>query len=236
MQNPTRNDNVPSAAAFFQNVRPETRVVLLIDGANLFHTTQNLRFAVDYKRMFDMFALYATVVRVIYFTPYKESLESTHGGNTAYISMQKLIDWMEYNGISVVKKKVQEWTDAKTGKRKSKANLDVDIAVGFVKALEYCDRIYMFSGDGDFVPLISYGKDKGKQITVISSLVSNPVVVSDELRRVADDFIDLKDLRPYIERAEQAHKFVNRTERAEDEDENEEDISLPQAFSGSANA
>ena len=58
----------------------------------------------------------------------------------------------------------------------------------------------LFSGDGVFRSLVADLQLRGKRVSVISTLQSSPPMIADELRRQADQFIDLADLEPIISR------------------------------------
>lgn len=168
------------------------RVGLFIDGANLYATTKSLGFDVDFKRLLDLFAQEAHLVRAIYFTAILEDQE--------FSSLRPLVDWLAYNGFSVITKPAKEFTDA-SGRRKLKGNMDVEMAVEVMRLGEQLDHIVLFSGDGDFRYLVAAMQEKGKRVTVVSSLVTRPAMIADELRRQVDQFIEFADLQASIARA-----------------------------------
>src|SRR3546814_14384514 len=63
------------------------------------------------------------------------------------------------------------------------------------------DHILLFSGDGDFRRLVEALQRRGVRVTVISTIKAQPPMVADELRRQADNFIELYDLAPHIQRS-----------------------------------
>ena len=65
------------------------------------------------------------------------------------------------------------------------------------------DHFVLFSGAGEFAPLVETLKNHGRRVTVVSTMATQPPVVSDDLRRGADQFIDLVDLDPKISRAQE---------------------------------
>jgi uncharacterized LabA/DUF88 family protein len=69
---------------------------------------------------------------------------------------------------------------------------------------EHIDHAILFSGDGDFRSLLEAVQRRGVRVTVVSTLRSQPPMVSDDLRRQADTFIDLIDLQHIITRQSQA--------------------------------
>ncbi len=170
---------------------PHERIALFIDGVSLYATAKSLEFDVDYKRLLMLFGQRAQLVRAYYYTALAEDQE--------YSSIRPLIDWLGYNGFSVVTKPTKEFTDA-SGRRKVKGNMDVEIAVQAIQMASSLDHLVLFSGDGDFRSLVADLQLRGKRVSVISTLQSNPPMIADELRRQADQFIDLADLEPIIAR------------------------------------
>jgi uncharacterized LabA/DUF88 family protein len=170
---------------------PHERIALFIDGVSLYATAKSLEFDVDYKRLLMLFGQRAQLVRAFYYTAVAEDQE--------YSSIRPLVDWLAYNGFSVVTKPTKEFTDA-SGRRKVKGNMDIEIAVHAIQMAPALDHIVLFSGDGDFRSLVADLQLRGKRVSVISTLQSNPPMIADELRRQADQFIDLADLEPIIAR------------------------------------
>ena len=167
------------------------RVALFIDGANLYATSKSLGFDIDYKRLLTFFRQKGQLVRALYYTALAEDQE--------YSSIRPLIDWLDYNGYTMVTKPTKEFTDA-LGRRKVKGNMDIELAVDAMRLADNLDHIVLFSGDGDFKSLVAALQQKGKRVSVISTLQTQPPMVSDDLRRQADQFIDIADLETMIGR------------------------------------
>lgn len=167
------------------------RIALFIDGANLYATSKSLGFDVDYKRLLALFRQKGHLVRALYYTALSEDQE--------YSSIRPLIDWLDYNGFTMVTKPTKEFTDA-SGRRKVKGNMDIELAVDAMRLAESLDHIVLFSGDGDFRGLVAALQQNGKRVSVVSTLQTQPAMVADELRRQADQFIDLADLEQIIGR------------------------------------
>jgi uncharacterized LabA/DUF88 family protein len=170
---------------------PTERVALFIDGANLYATAKALGFDIDYKRLLVHFRRQGQLVRALYYTALVEDQE--------YSSIRPLIDWLDYNGYTMVTKPAKEFTDA-TGRRKIKGNMDIELAVDAMELSIYLDHIVLFSGDGDFRSLVEALQHKGTRVSVVSTLTTTPPMVADELRRQADQFIDLAYLQQEIGR------------------------------------
>ena len=171
---------------------PNERISLFIDGSNLYAAARALRFDIDYKRLLEMFSEKGRLIRAFYYTALIEDQE--------YSPIRPLVDWLDYNGYTMVTKPTKEFADA-TGRRKLKGNMDIELAIDVMEMAQNLDHIVIFSGDGDFRRLVEAVQRKGVQGTVVSTMRSQPPMVADELRRQADTFIDLMDLRHDIARS-----------------------------------
>jgi uncharacterized LabA/DUF88 family protein len=167
------------------------RIALFIDGANLYATAKALGFDIDYKRLLTEFQAGGTLVRAFYYTAIIEDQE--------YSSIRPLVDWLDYNGYTVVTKATKEFIDA-TGRRKVKGNMDVELAVDAMELARHIDEMVLFSGDGDFRSLVKAVQRHGVRVAVVSSIAVQPPLVADDLRRQADVFIELKELQQLIGR------------------------------------
>jgi uncharacterized LabA/DUF88 family protein len=167
------------------------KIAVFIDGANLYATAKTLGFDIDYKRLLKEFQSRGTLVRAFYYTAIIEDQE--------YSSLRPLIDWLDYNGYTVVTKATKEFIDA-SGRRKVKGNMDIELAVDAMELAEHVDQIVLFSGDGDFRSLVEAVQRRGVRVTVISTISSQPPMIADELRRQADVFTDLMELQSKLGR------------------------------------
>ncbi len=174
------------------SIYPQERVGLFIDGANLYAAARSLNFDIDYKRLLDLFAHKGHLIRAFYYTALVEDQE--------YSPIRPLVDWLDYNGYTMVTKPTKEFTDA-FGRRKIKGNMDIELAIDVMEMAPHLDHIVLFSGDGDFRRLVEAVQNKGKRVTVVSTIRSTPPMIADELRRQADSFVELTDLMPQIARA-----------------------------------
>ena len=170
---------------------PTERVALFIDGSNLYAAAKALGFDIDYKRLLTVFRSKGQLVRALYYTALAEDQE--------YSSIRPLIDWLDYNGYTMVTKPTKEYTDA-SGRRKIKGNMDIELCVDAMELSNHLDHVVLFSGDGDFRSLVAALQNKGLRVSVASTLQTQPPMVADELRRQADQFIELADLEKDISR------------------------------------
>ncbi|MBX9759294.1 MAG: NYN domain-containing protein [Beijerinckiaceae bacterium] len=180
------------------------RIALFIDGANLYATAKSLGFDIDYKRLLKEFHSRGRLIRAFYYTALVEDQE--------YSSIRPLIDWLDYNGYAVVTKPTKEFVDS-LGRRKVKGNMDIELAVDAMEMAERIDHMVLFSGDGDFRCLVEAVQRKGVRVSVVSTITTHPPMVADELRRQADEFVDLLNLSQKIgrdpaERQERPPRFV----------------------------
>ena len=164
---------------------PQERLGLFIDGAHLYAASRNLGFDVDYKNLLGFFRRQARLVRAAYYTALLE--------NDEYSPLRPLVDWLGYNGYTVVTKPAREFTDA-TGRRRVRGNIEIEMAVDVMMLAPRLDHVVLFAGDGDLRRLVEAVQQQGVRVSVLSSIRTQPAMVSDELRRQADQFIDLADL------------------------------------------
>ncbi|MGX4803328.1 LabA-like NYN domain-containing protein [Bradyrhizobium guangdongense] len=164
---------------------PAERIALFIDGRNLYATAKALGFDIDYKRLLSEFQGRGTLLRAFYYTAVEDQ---------EYSSIRPLIDWLDYNGYTVVTKATKEFIDF-SGRRKVKGNMDIELTVNAMEIAEHIDQMVLFSGDGDFRSLVEAVQRRGVRVTVVSTIASQPPMIADELRRQADVFTDLIELQ-----------------------------------------
>ena len=187
----------------------EDRSAIFIDGANLYGAARSLGFEIDYKKLLRWGASKGRLIRAFYYTALIEDQE--------YSPIRPLVDWLDYNGYTMVTKPTKEFTDA-AGRRKIKGNMDIELAVDVMEMAEHVNHIFLFSGDGDFRRLVESVQRKGVRVTVVSTIRSQPPMVADELRRQADHFLELQTLAPYIARKHQQQPRPYPETEEDDED------------------
>ncbi|MEL6317303.1 MAG: NYN domain-containing protein [Pseudomonadota bacterium] len=192
----------------------DERLALFIDGSNLYAAAKALGFDIDYKKLRQEFSTRGKLVRAFYYTALVEDQE--------YSPIRPLVDWLDYNGFSMVTKPAKEYTDA-TGRRKVKGNMDLELAVDALELAPKLDHVVLFSGDGDFRVLVQAIQRHGVRVSVVSTIRSQPPMIADDLRRQADNFIDLEDLRSIIGREPRPR------DARRDDDDFEEDYEDEQA-------
>ncbi|MBF0308562.1 MAG: NYN domain-containing protein [Magnetococcales bacterium] len=170
----------------------DERVAIFIDGSNLYAAIRALGFEFDYRKLLEYFRNRCRLVRAYYFTALGDEQE--------YSPIRPLVDWLAYNGYAVVTKPIKEYFDVHSGHKRTKGNMDIEIAVSMLSMAPHYDHAVLFSGDGDFRSVVEAIQNLGKQATVISSLRTSPPMIADELRRQADEFIELNDLKDALTR------------------------------------
>lgn len=169
----------------------DERLALFIDGSNLYAAAKALSFDIDYRLLRQEFMRRGKMLRAFYYTALLE--------NDDYSPIRPLVDWLHYNGFTMVTKSAKEYVDSQ-GRRKVRSNMDIELTVDAMETADHVDHIVLFSGDGDFRPLVEAVQRKGVRVSVVSTIRSQPPMISDELRRRADNFIELDELRDVIGR------------------------------------
>ncbi len=169
-----------------ENGSMQPKIALFIDGANLYATAKALGFDIDYRRLLKEFQARGYLIRAFYYTTLVE--------NDEYSSIRPLVDWLDYNGYTVVTKAAREFTDA-MGRRRIKGNMDIELTIDALDLADKVDQVFIMSGDGDFRPLVEALQRRGVRVAVVSTVASQPPMVSDDLRRQCDEFIDIASLK-----------------------------------------
>jgi uncharacterized LabA/DUF88 family protein len=192
---------------------PREKIALFIDGANLYATSRSTGFDIDYRKLLTSFQKKGYLVRAYYYTALIEDQE--------YSSIRPLIDWLDYNGYKVVTKPAREFTDS-SGRRKIKGNMDLELAIDAMSLTDTIDHYVIFSGDGDFKTLVEALQRKGRKVSVVSTTSTQPPMISDDLRRAADHFIELTSLKNEIGR-DPSERPPRRDYQADDDYEDDTD-------------
>lgn len=182
-----KKDKQSSLHPFYQG----ERLALFIDGSNLYAAARSLGFDIDYKSLLHWASGKGRLIRAFYYTALFEDQE--------YTPIRPLVDWLDYNGYTMVTKTAREFTDSQ-GRRKIKGSVDIELAIDMMEMADKADHIVLFSGDGDFRRLIEAVQRKGVRVSVVSTIKTSPPMISDELRRQADHFIELTSLAEHIRR------------------------------------
>lgn len=169
----------------------DERLCIIIDGANLYTTLKTLDFDINYSKLLELFKAKSRLQRAYYYTAIIEDED--------FSPIKPLIDWLDYNGYHVVSKPAKQYKD-RDGRVKTKGNMDIEMAVDMMELAPHIDHFLLFTGDGDFRRAVEAVQKLGSRVTVVSSMLKRPAMLADELRRQADDFIELADLDKLIGR------------------------------------
>lgn len=205
---------MPDSVTSVLPVHPDERYAVFIDGANLYQTAKALGFDIDYKSLRRILREHGQLMRIYYYTALLDDQE--------YSPVRPLVDWLDYNGYSLVTKPLKEYTNV-AGRRKYKGNMDIEIAVDIMEMCRHVEHIVLCSGDGDFRRLIEAVQRQGCKMSIVSTLQTSPPMVADELRRQADYFIDLQDMEADIARVNAPRSAPAAADYDDEEEDEEED-------------
>jgi uncharacterized LabA/DUF88 family protein len=177
-------------------IRPDERVAVFIDGPNLYAAAKQAQVEIDYKKMREHFETSSQFIRAYYYTAMADDEEE-------FNPVRPLLDFLGYNGFSLVTKPMKQFTD-ETGRKRNKGNMDIEIAVDMLGLADRLDHIILFSGNGDFRRVTEAVQDKGVRVTAVSTKDGGSTMIADELRRQVDSFVDVKDLAGILGRAPRA--------------------------------
>ncbi|MBL4667123.1 MAG: NYN domain-containing protein [Sneathiella sp.] len=192
---------------------PEERIALFIDGSNLYAAARSLNVEIDYKKLLAEFSSKGRIVRAFYYTALIEEQD--------YSPIRPLVDWLDYNGFTMVTKPAKEFTDT-AGRRKIKGNMDIELAIDMLELSEHIDHAVLFSGDGDFRRLVEAVQRRGVRVTVVSSVKTSPPMIADELRRQADFFLELNNMHSVVSKSNSQREYSRENEAATNDDTQDE--------------
>ena len=171
---------------------PSERTASFIDDASLYSASGNLGFDVDLQKLF------LSKVHLIRANYYLALLETEE-----YSPLKRLTDWLAYNGYTLVTKPARKFTDT-AGRRKIKGNRDVEIAVDMLELAPRLDNAALFSSDSDFRRLVEAVQRQRFNASVVSTLKTMLPLIADELRRQADQFLELAEIATCFTRRQMA--------------------------------
>ena len=169
----------------------DDRMALFIDGSNLYAAAKSLGFEIDYRLLRQEFLRRGKLIRAFHYAALLE--------NEDFSPLRPLVDWLSYNGYRTVTKTAKEYTDSE-GRRKIKGNMEIELTIDAMELAPRLDHAVLFSGDGDFSPLVDALQRQGVRVSVVSTIRGQTPMASDALRRQADNFIELAELRDVIGR------------------------------------
>ena len=167
----------------------EERTVLVIDGPNFFSAAKGVGIDVDYRKLREHFSDHSDFARAYYYTAMPDERDGE------FNALRPLVDFLGFNGYTMTTKPTKEYTDHQTGQKRTKGNMTVEIAVDMLNMANWegnlrPKHIVLFSGDGDFTPLVKAVQDRGIRVSVVSTAKPAPMI-SDDLRKTADNFVEI---------------------------------------------
>lgn len=160
-------------------ISPHERLSLLIDGPYVLSACRRLPIDIDFKRLLEFFRAQGRLTRAHFY--------AAAGNDGDLRTLRPLLDWLTYNGYA---------TTAKCGSQRP-ASVELDLAVDAMRLSAAVDHFVIFAGEGDLVKVVHALKDLGKRVTLVGALRPE-VAIADELRRAADEFVDLAHLKDEI--------------------------------------
>ncbi len=152
------------------------RVAVFLDVQNLYHSAKHLYDArVDFNRVVNKAVSKRNLIRALAYV-----IRTKTGEEKAFFEALTSL------GIEIRVKDLQEFYGGM-----KKADWDVGLAIDAVRVSSDVDAVVLVTGDGDFVPLVEYLKNKGKRVEVLAFDRS----ASSKLKEVADEFINIGDKR-----------------------------------------
>lgn len=165
-------------------LRNNEKTAIFIDGANLYAASRALGFDVDYRRLIAAFE-HSNLIRAFYYSALLDSEE--------YSPLKPLTDWLAYNGYILVTKPAKEYIDS-AGKRRIKGNMSIELAIDMLEIAPYIEHAVLFSGDSEFRRLVEAVQRRGVRVSVVSTTKSATPMIADDLRRQADQFVELASI------------------------------------------
>lgn len=164
----------------------ETRIGLFIDGGNLYHAAKNLGFKIDFVRLKAHFLQPGTqLFRAFYYA----------ASDSTQPFIMRILDWLRHNGFSVITKQVKKYSNSFM-----KGNLDVELVIDMLTTIDHYDTAILISGDGDFKRCVEELQRRGKKVIIVSTEKTTPSLLSQELKKQADEFIELSDIVSHIKK------------------------------------
>jgi len=171
------------------------KLAVLIDGHALNAFAYGLGMKIDYRKLKVQFARSSKLTSIKYYA----GVDFSRGENP-YV---KLLDWLDYNGYRVHIKEARSFVNG-DGERNVKGSVIVDLSIDLVLVARHVDHVVLVSAHGDLTYPILQAKRLGARVTLLSSLNAEGVRPADELRQVADEFIELETLRDELSISEHA--------------------------------
>ena len=164
----------------------EGKTAVFIDAANLENSVKSRGWWIDYKKLYMFFDQRTNLVTIRHYCV-------RHNDER----QDNFFTVLKRTGFKFITKPLKIITnDDKLKGHLRKANFDVEIAMDVAELADKFDTLILFSGDSDFDYLVKKLREKDKKVIVISTKHH----IARELIAGCNKYIDLKKLKPYIER------------------------------------
>jgi uncharacterized LabA/DUF88 family protein len=158
----------------------DQRVAVLVDVSNMYHSAKNLyRKRVNYKEVLRATVAGRKLIRATAYVIHTESEEET-----------PFFEALSQQGFEVKMKDLQIFAGGQ-----KKADWDVGIAMDAIKIASKVDVVVIVSGDGDYLPLLSYIQNASGCLVEVAAFRQT---TSSKLIEEADDFINLSEDERYL--------------------------------------
>lgn len=163
----------------------DERLAIFIDGQHLFSASRNLGFDVDYRNFLECFRKKGKVIRAYYY--------AVHVDNGEYSPLKPLTDWLAYNGYALSMRTTTEHTDSQ-GRRRI-PHTDLEMLADMFGIADHVDHMVIVTGNGGYCRGVSLIQQRGVRVSVLSSIKTDSPMLSDDLRRTCDQFIELQEIK-----------------------------------------
>lgn len=170
----------------------EKKYAIYIDGSNTHMASKAAGYRVDFGRIKAYYEALGSVVDAVYFTalPPKEE----------FSALRKLTDHLQYNGWTVITKETEDQLTS-DGLRRKKGNMDMAMFARGARMAGVITHLVLFTGDGDFVDMVEYMKEKGVHVSAVSHFsYKDDCIVSTKLRKAVNEFWPLTTMRQHFEK------------------------------------
>ncbi len=182
-----------------RKIESKNVVYVFIDASNIWQAQKAKGSVFDYEKLkiFLKKKFTASEIKVFYYTAYpaQGTREYSIDGKHKFFTYLK-----KGLGFVVQKKELKRiTTHGDNGDIiQEKGNMDVEMTIDAMHYVSKYNVAVLFSGDSDFLSLVTYLRNKGKKVYIFSSKNN----VSQELRTGGDGYFDVLDLTEDIWRKE----------------------------------
>ena len=171
----------------------QEKVAIFIDAANLSYVCKAVQSNIDFNKFLPFLRseYQWDIVNAFFYTALVKDEKS------GFINRHNQMDWLRYHGFTVKVKQAKQYVRP-DGSVRVKGNMDIEIAVGMMRAADTrnINRLVLLSGDGDFRELVEYLQEtKGIPVTVMST----KPLVSNDLRAVCNQYVDIRSFISQVE-------------------------------------